>query len=105
MRRLFLEEHWLPEQIAARLKLEGYPIQISYKTIYRAIYAGKFDTPQQRRSKGNRGAIRHLRHKGKIRHIKNCAEKRGKISISHELKERPTQAAQRVRFVEFAKSC
>ena len=27
-------------QIANRLKLDNYPIQISYKTIYRAIYAG-----------------------------------------------------------------
>ena len=25
-----------------------------------------FDKAQQRRSKGNRGAIRHLRHKGKV---------------------------------------
>ena len=36
---LFLELHWSPEQIANRLKLENYPIQISCKTIYRAIYA------------------------------------------------------------------
>ena len=36
---LFLKLHWSPEQISKRLKLEGYPIQISYKTIYRAIYA------------------------------------------------------------------
>ena len=39
VKHLFLGCHWSPEQIAARLKLEGYPIQISYKTIYRAIYA------------------------------------------------------------------
>ena len=36
----FLSLHWSPEQIG--LKLEAYPIQISYKTIYRAIYAGMF---------------------------------------------------------------
>ena len=36
----------------------AYPIQISYKTIYRAIYAEMFDTPEQKRSEGNRGAIR-----------------------------------------------
>ena len=35
-----LSLHWSPEQIG--LKLEAYPIQISYKTIYRAIYAGMF---------------------------------------------------------------
>ena len=52
-----LIKHWSPEQIANRLKLEDYPIQISYKTIYRAIYAGMFDTPEQKRSQGNRGKI------------------------------------------------
>ena len=40
VKRLFLDSHWSPEQIANRLKLEGYPIKISCKTIYRAIYAG-----------------------------------------------------------------
>ena len=67
---------WSPEQIANRLKLEGYPIKISYKTIYRAIYAGMFDTAEQKRSTG----------------------KRGKIPISHELKERPIEANKRSRF-------
>ena len=65
VKKLFLGERWSPEQIANRLKLENYPIQISYKTIYRAIYAAMFDTPEQKRSTGNRGAIRNLRHRGK----------------------------------------
>ena len=38
LKKLFLGCQWSPEQIANRLKLENYPIQISYKTI--AIYAG-----------------------------------------------------------------
>ena len=42
-------------------------LSISYKTIYRAIYAGMFDTPEQKRSEGNRGARRKLRHRGKPR--------------------------------------
>ena len=50
VKKLFLELHWSPEQIANRLKLETYPIQISYKTIYRAIYSAMFDTPEQKRS-------------------------------------------------------
>ena len=58
VKKLFLELHWSPEQISNRLKLETYPIRISYKTIYRAIYAGMFDMPEQRRSQGNRGATR-----------------------------------------------
>ena len=40
VKKLFLDRHCSPEQIANRLKLDNYPIQISYKTIYRAIYAG-----------------------------------------------------------------
>ena len=96
VKKLFLALHCSPEQIAARLKLENYPIQISYKTIYRAIYAGMFDTIQQRRSKGNRGAIRHLRHKGKSRHSKNYEERRGKIPVSNELSARPKEAAKQV---------
>ena len=65
VRKLFLGCRWSPEQIATRLKLEDYPIQINYKTIYRAIYAERFDTLEQERSQGNRGARRKLRHKGK----------------------------------------
>jgi len=50
VKKMFLDRHWSPEQISNRLKLENYPIQISYKTIYRAIYAAMFDTPEQKRS-------------------------------------------------------
>ena len=75
VKKWFLGCHWSPEQIASRLKLENYPIQISYKTIYRAIYASLFDTPEQRRSEGNRG----------------------KIPISNELSSRPIEANERSR--------
>ena len=71
---MFLKRRWSPEQIAVCLKLENYPIQISYKTIYRF--------------KGNRGAIRHLRHKGKI-------------PVSNELSARPNQADERSRLGDF----
>ena len=98
VKKMFLDRHWSPEQIAARLKLENYPKQISYKTIYRAIYAGMFDTPEQKRSEGNRGAIRRLRHRGKARRPKGYVSNRGKIPISHELSERPIEANERMRF-------
>ena len=97
VKKMFLEKHWSPEQIANRLKLENYPIQLSYKTIYRAIYAAMFDTPEQKRSTGNRGAIRKLRHKGKPRRKKDYVSNRGKIPISHELAERPVEANERRR--------
>jgi len=98
VKKLFLEVHLSPEQISNRLKLENYPIRISYKSIYRAIYAGMFDTPEQKRSTGNRGAIRHLRHRGKPRRPKGYVSNRGKIPISNELSARPLEANERSRF-------
>ena len=60
-----------------------------------------FDTTEQRRSKGNRGAIRHLRHRGTSRQSKNYEEKRGKIPISNELSARPDAANERTRLGDF----
>lgn len=95
VRRLFLEEQWSPEQIANRLAYENSAFRISYSTIYRAIYAGLFDTAQQRRSQRNRGACRKLRHRGKSRRRKGTVEPRGKIVISHRIQERPQEANDR----------
>ena len=50
-----------------------------------------FDTPSQKRSTGNRGAIRKLKHKGNPRLKKNKFETRVKLSISHSLSERPQE--------------
>ena len=60
-----------------------------------------FDTPEQKRSQGNRGAIRKLRHRGKPRRPKGFVSNRGKIPISHELSERPIEADDRVRLGDF----
>ena len=97
VRDKFLARHWSPEQIAGRLKQEGSKYHISYNTIYRAIYSGMFDTPEQRRSEGNRGARRKLRHKGKPRKGKGYQENRGKVEIPHSIAERPEEANARVR--------
>ncbi|WP_369281983.1 IS30 family transposase [Oscillibacter sp. GMB15532] len=93
--RLFLKEQWSPEQIANRLVHENNQLRVSYATIYRAIYSGAFDTPEQRRSKGNRGAIRNLRHRGKTRRRQGTVETRGKIAISNRIQERPQEADDR----------
>jgi len=93
--RLFLEEQWSPEQIANRLTYEGSSHRISCATIYRGIYEGVFDTPEQRRSVGNRGAIRKLRHRGKTRRRKGTVENRGKITISNHINDRPKEADER----------
>lgn len=92
---LFLERQWSPEQISARLAFENSPYLISYNTIYRAIYAGLFDTDEQKRSHGNRGAIRKLRHRGRTRRKKGTTETRGKIVISNSIHERPSEADER----------
>lgn len=93
----FLKHQWSPEQISGRLKLEKANLSISYTTIYRGIYAGIFDTPDQRQSKGNRGAIRKLRHRGKTRHTNGHIETRGKIVISNDIDTRPIEAEKRSR--------
>ena len=41
----FLRWHWSPEQIQHRLRHEKSPHTISYATIYRAIYAKRFNDP------------------------------------------------------------
>ncbi len=93
----FLHHQWSPEQISGRMKYEAFNHYVSYSTIYRAIYAGMFDTKKQRSSNGNRGAIRKLRHRGKSRHTKDYVEKRGKIPISHLISGRPDEANHRSR--------
>ncbi len=80
---LYLNHQWSPEQISARLKFENSSFAISYNTIYREIYNGKFD--ETGLSRGNRGAIRKLRHRGKSRHTKNYEEKRGKHAVGNRL--------------------
>lgn len=95
VRNLFLKMQWSPEQISNRLRHEHSVLRISYSTIYRAIYAGLFDTPAQRRSEGNRGAIRNLRHRGKTRRRQETVETRGKIVISNRIQERPKEADDR----------
>ncbi|MBR1805217.1 MAG: helix-turn-helix domain-containing protein, partial [Selenomonadaceae bacterium] len=55
-------------------------------------------SPEQKRSTGNRGAIRHLRHRGKPRRPKGYVSNRGKIPIGNELSARPVEALERSRF-------
>lgn len=91
----FIRHQWSPEQIVGRIQREGSSFRISTTTIYRAIYAGLLDEPNL--SRGNRGAIRKLRHRGKSRHTKDYVERRGKIVIRNEISQRPEDANQRDR--------
>lgn len=90
---LILEHQWSPEQIAYRLKYENNPFQVSYTTIYRAIYSGMLET--HKLSHGERGIVRKLRHRGKTRHRKDKEETRGKIKISNPIEDRPDSANNR----------
>ena len=91
LRELFLEKSWSPEQISNRFKFENSKFQISYNTIYRAIYDGLFDVylPGQKKS------TRKLRHRGKTRKKAGVIETRGKIKVTHTIHERPTEAEER----------
>ena len=91
VKRLFLQKHWSPEQIQHRLRHEGSPHAISYATIYRGIYAGRFNDPDWVKSGKQR-----LRHRGKKRQRKG-APARGGFAIDHELSERPEIAEERGR--------
>lgn len=93
VRSKFLEEQWSPEQIEGRLKLEGSEISVSDTTIYRAIWAGRFDGELP----GQRKASRKLRHRGKRRHRKGEQDRRGRIVVSHDIGERPREADDRSR--------
>lgn len=95
IKSLFLEHQWSPEQIAARLKYEESIYSISFTTIYRAIYSGLFDEPNL--SRGSRGCIRKLRHRGKTRYTKSYEERRGKIPITNPISDRPEAAEKRER--------
>ncbi len=48
-------------------------------------------------SHGEKGAKRHLRHKGKPRRRKGNDEKRGKIPITNNIADRPKEANERTR--------
>ena len=91
VKRLFLQQHWSPEQIQHRLRHEGAAHAISYATIYRGIYAGRFNDPDWVKSGKQR-----LRHRGKKRRRKG-EPTNDNFPVGHELSERPAEAQARAR--------
>ena len=91
----FLQQQWSPQQISERIRLEKPEYFVSFNTIYRGIYSGMFDSKPL--SHGEKGAKRHLRHKGKPRRRKGNDEKRGKIPITNNIADRPKEANERTR--------
>ena len=86
-----LDCQWSPEQIDGRLRSEFGGCVVSYPTIYRSIYSGMLDAPGHTTAK----IIRKLRHHGKRRHKRSEEERRGKITISYDISERPAEAENR----------
>ena len=102
VRKLIEEQHWSPEQIANRLKLENDPLQISYASIYRAINAGLFNGPLDKKGhllKASRFS-RNLRHKGKRRKAGGKG-KQSQIPITHLIEERPQGTQDRTEIGHF----
>lgn len=94
VRHLIEEEHWSPEQIENRLKLEKNPFQISYASIYRGIHAGLFDPKKKYVCKKERFSYK-LRRKGKKKKAPGHQNKQGKLSVPHTISERPEGSEQR----------
>lgn len=90
---LFLEHQWSPEQIANRLKQEKNPLQISYATIYRGIYAGMLDDPVK--PSWQRGVMMKLRHKGNRKRRKKKTDHGARFTFAPSINERPEAAALR----------
>ena len=86
-----LDCQWSPEQIDGRLRSEFGICVVSYATIYRAIYSGMLDAPGRTTAK----VVKRLRHHGKRRRKRSGEERRGKITISYDISERPAEAENR----------
>jgi IS30 family transposase len=93
--RCIVLQHWSPEEIAGRLKLEHGETVISYNTIYRAIRSKDLcaiDNDGQKQS-----IVRKLRHHGKKRHKKGQEERRGKFPKCTDISKRSPGAKNRSR--------
>lgn len=97
VRRLIEEQQWSPEEISNRLRIEGHPLQISWISIYRAIWAGVFDGPKSHGNLPKKHRFsRRLRRKGK-KHRKNGTEKKpGRYVITDHIEDRPEEGNARL---------
>lgn len=93
VRSRIVDDHWSPEQIDGRLRLERGRCVVSFATIYRAVNEGRMDAPGAR---GSEPVRRHLRRKGK-KARRGREETRGRIRVSHGISERPAEAGERSR--------
>lgn len=96
IRQLIEQQHWSPEQIANRLKLENNTFQISWPTIYRAIWAGLLDPPSELKYQKKRYRfVSKLRKQGKPRKKNGTPRKQANYEIVHTIDERPKESTDR----------
>lgn len=81
-----LEEYWSPEQIDGRLKMQRSPLQISFATIYRAIYNGSLSIQKKCLRRGGRKPSPH------------AEETRGRLHGHKTIHERPKAADTRSQY-------
>ena len=91
VRGRIVDDHWSPEQVDGRLRLEAGRCVVSLSTIYRAVAAGLLDLPSDPVP-----VRRRLRRRGR-RPRRGRDEARGKIRVSHGISERPAEAGARSR--------
>lgn len=103
IRHLIQDLHWSPEEIANRLKLESAPMQLSYASIYRAIWAGLFDANKREASRNKKRSFAyHLRRKGKKKHKKGEVCRQGQhFAAANRIHDRPAEANDRSEFGHF----
>ena len=89
--RLIRDRHWSPEQIEGRIMIERPDLGVSDTTIYRAVHSGLLDHTLG----GHKKMSARLRHRRRRRKV--CLDGRGRITITHELGERPAIADRRER--------
>ena len=89
--RLIRDRHWSPEQIEGRIMIERPDLGVSDTTIYRAVHSGLLDHTLG----GHNKMSARLRHRRRRR--KGRLDGRGRITITHELGERPAIADRRER--------
>ncbi len=94
IRHLIEDEHWSPEQIQHRLALENNPLQLSFITIYRAIWNGVYD-PKKKYLRRQERFSYHLRRKGKKKRTNGTDIRQGRILNAVGISERPDEANDR----------
>lgn len=94
VRHLIEDEHWSPEQVQHRLALENNPLQLSFITIYRAIWAGVYD-PKKKYLRLRERFSYHLRRKGKKKRANGTDIRQGRILNAVSISERPEEANER----------